>query len=80
MHYADIIAALKKRNWTLTRVAEAEGVTLSFVSRVVRGTSRSIAVARRISRIVGVPVNTLWPEAYGKPRPRYRDHAERQAA
>lgn len=80
MHYADIIAALKKRDWTLTRVAEAEGVNVSFVSRVVRGSGRSIAVARRIARIVGMPVNTLWPDVYGKPRPRYRDRIDRQAA
>jgi lambda repressor-like predicted transcriptional regulator len=80
MHYADIIAALTKRGWNLTRIAEAEGVNVSSVSRVVRGTGRSISVARRIARIIGVPVNTLWPDAYGKPRPRYRDRIDRQAA
>ena len=80
MHYADIIAALTKRDWTLTRVAETEGVNVSFVSKVVRGTAASISVAKRISNIVGLPVNTLWPGRYGKPRPRYRDRIDRQAA
>ena len=80
MHYADIIAALTKRGWTLTRIAETEGVNVSFVSRVVRGKAAGISVAKRISRIVGVPVNTLWPDRYGKPHPRYRDRIERRAA
>lgn len=80
MHYADIIAELKKRGWTLTRVAQAEGVNTSFISRVVRGTGRSITVANSIARIVEIPVDTLWPGVYGRPRPRYRDRNGQLAA
>ena len=80
MHYADIIAALTKAGFTLTRVAREEGVSTTAVSAVVRDRERSIYIATRIAAIVGRPLDELWPGAYNRARPRYRDRIDRQAA
>lgn len=81
MHYADIIAALTKAGFTLTRVAREEGVSPAAVSAVVHDRQRSVYIAKRIATIVGQPLDVLWPGVYGKPRPRYRDlNPERRAA
>ncbi len=80
MHPADIIAALKKKGFSLTRIAREQGVTVTSISAVVHDRDRSVHLAKRIASIVGQPVNTLWPGSYNRPRPRYRDRIDRQAA
>ena len=81
MHHADIKAALEKRGYSLTAVAEMEGVTRSFVSQVVRGATGA-RIAARIADLLEVPIQKLWPNRYNAPpRDRYRDrNTERRAA
>lgn len=80
MDAIDIRYHLLRKGIKLADIARAEGVSPTFVSLLIRGQRSSISVARRIARIVGQPVNQLWPGVYGKPRPRYRDRIDRQAA
>lgn len=80
MDALDIRYQLLRKGTTLADIARAEGVSPAFVSLLIRGRRSSISVARRIARIVGEPLDVLWPGKYGRPRPRYRDRIERQAA
>jgi len=74
MHYADIYALLVKKGITLSQVAEAEDVDPSLVSKVIRNSRRSYAVASFIAAKTGVPLERLWPGVYTySPRERGRD-------
>lgn len=64
MHYADIIAALKKAGQPPVRIARHMDVTPSMVSQVIRGKSTSRRVAEHISSVIGLPISTLWPGLY----------------
>lgn len=81
MHHADIKAALEKRGYSLSYVANLEGVTRSFVSQVVRGASGA-RIAYRIAALLEMPIDKLWPGRYNAPpRDKWRDRGhERRAA
>lgn len=66
MHPADIIAALKKHNSSLTRIANARGVTATTVSHVVHSRGSSLPTAIAIAKATGLPLDTLWPGRYTK--------------
>lgn len=75
MHHADIFCLLMKRKITLTAIAEDEGVSVSFVSKVVKGDKTSFAVATNIAAKVNRSLNTLWPGQYKHaPRPLQRNN------
>ena len=67
MHHADIQAALTKQGYTheslLKRLRRVD-IKPNMVSRVIRGKARSRQVEARISEVTGIPLQTLWPEAY----------------
>lgn len=64
MHYADIIAALKKADSSVSQIAVDLGVTLPTVSTVIHGKCTSRRVAARISQVTGIPMTRLWPGRY----------------
>ena len=64
MHWADIKAAIEKANSSLRQIADQEGVSASFVTRVVRGYSTSHAVAYAIAEKTGIPTEKMWPGRY----------------
>lgn len=64
MHYIDIYALLVKKDTTLAEVAKSEGVSPSFVSKVIRGNRHSYSVAAYIAAVTDVPLQRLWPEQY----------------
>lgn len=64
MHPADINAALLKAGANQTRIAEAYKVSCNAVSSVIHGRMKSSRLAKAISKITGIPVNTLWPGKY----------------
>lgn len=64
MDRVDIQFAIKKKGYTLRRVATKAGVTPSVVTEIVSGRKRSRRVALAISSIVGLPVSKLWPGQY----------------
>lgn len=70
MHPADINAALIKRGYTQTRIAELVGATQAFVSNVVHNRTKSRPVANAIAAAIDKPVNEIWPGVYeGEVRP-----------
>lgn len=64
MDRIDIQFAIKKRGFSLRKVARKAGVTPSVVTDIVCGRRRSKRVARTISSIIGIPVSKLWPGKY----------------
>lgn len=64
MHYADIIAALKKADSSVSQIAGDMGVSLPTVSMVIHGKVTSRRVAHRISHVTGIPMTRLWPGRY----------------
>lgn len=72
MHYADINAALIKRDLDQTKVAKslAPSVDPSLVTRVIHGEKRSRRVEEAISSATGIPLWRLWPKWHSRPRAR----------
>ncbi len=66
MHWADIHAAINKSGYTLTKIAEMEGVDKSTVSLVIRGKRTSHNLAYAISAATGIPTERLWPGKYSQ--------------
>ena len=48
----------------LTKIAKRTKRTLGHVSQVVRGTRRDPRVERAVARVIGLPVEEVWPEFY----------------
>lgn len=65
MHPAEIQAALKIRGINQSEIARYAGVSRNTVSSVVNGRSRSQQIEQRISELLGIPVEDLWPHWYG---------------
>lgn len=64
MHWADIVAALRKRGVALSDIARQEGVSPTLVTGVVRGTDTSHKVAYAIAAAAGIPTERMWPGRY----------------
>lgn len=64
MHPEDIKAAIRKRGKTQTSIANDLNVSVMAVCQVVRGSSKSARIARRISELTGLQAKLLWPGAY----------------
>ncbi len=67
MHPADIQAALKKQGFTQSALAKALGVHPMSVSRVIHGKEVSDRVMRAVAKVVGEPVQYVFPEYYLAP-------------
>lgn len=66
MHVEDIKGGLRKRGYTLKRIAEEMEVSLSHVSKVLRVGHRSERIERRIADILDRPVERVFPNRYKK--------------
>lgn len=70
MHPADIKAALEKQGATQIAIARSlrglngQSISRMAVAHVIKGTSKSARIARRISEVTGIPVGQLWPGKY----------------
>ncbi len=69
-HPADVKAALAKRGWTLTALAEAHGHCASYLRQtLIRKSAKGEAI---IARVLRVKAGDIWPS-------RYRDILRRAA-
>lgn len=64
MHPEDIKAAMRKRGVKPSELARHLGVSSASVTSTLRGRTRSRRIADAVAKIVGLPVDTLWPGAY----------------
>lgn len=67
MHWADIVAAIKKEGSSLAAIARQEDVSPSLVTGVIRGTAVSHKVAYAIAATTGIPTERMWPGKYLTP-------------
>lgn len=70
-HRADIKAALEKKGFSITRLAELHGIRPTTLAHTF---DRPYPInERRIADAIGVPVHKIWPSRYhpdGSPRQR----------
>ena len=59
-HKADIVAAVKKKNSTLSALSEGLGLTRSAASRAL--ILPHARVNKAIAAFIGVPESVLWPQ------------------
>ncbi|MAD76919.1 MAG: hypothetical protein CML20_19410 [Rheinheimera sp.] len=62
----DVKQAIKEQGYTLSMLAEALDVNLATVSNVILGNSRSRRIAESIAKLIGEPLEVVFPdvEAY----------------
>lgn len=63
MHVEDIKAALRKRGWTLTQIAQELNVDTSAVSYTLNR-QRSRRVEQAVANKLGLPPHEVWPQRY----------------
>jgi lambda repressor-like predicted transcriptional regulator len=64
LHWADIYAALYKKDLTPAKIARQEGVPLSHVCDVIKGKKTSHKVAYAVAAATGIPTEKMWPGRY----------------
>lgn len=63
-HRADVVAALHKRGWTVTKLAEAHGLSPSTLRSALE---KSYPKSERIiANAIGVKPEEIWAERYAK--------------
>lgn len=67
MHWADIMAALYKKESSPSKIADDEGISRNFVTEVIRGRKTSHGVAYAIAAATGIPTEKMWPGKYLTP-------------
>jgi Ner family transcriptional regulator len=67
MHVEDIKAALRKRGWTLTRIAQELNIDTSAVSHALNR-QRSRRVEKVVASKLGLPPHEVWPQRYQRGR------------
>lgn len=75
MHPEQIKAAIRMKGQTASYIADKLGITRTTVSLVINGRGVSDRVQNEISKVVGIPVKTLWPTERPQLR-RYKAKAE----
>lgn len=76
MHPELIKAQIRMTGITPTALARELGVTHTCVAHVIAGRGISARVSQRISEVIGVPVNVIWP-ARAQPPMRGRPRKDR---
>ena len=66
MHPEQIKAAIRMCGTTPTAIAEELEVSRSMVSHVINGHAKSERIAKKISDVTGMTVETMWPSS-GQP-------------
>lgn len=73
MHPAQIKAAIEMARSSMSLIAKAIGVAPQTVRSVVHGLGRSRRVEEAVSKVTGIPLETIWPKWHGDQRtPRRR--------
>jgi lambda repressor-like predicted transcriptional regulator len=62
MHPEQIKAEIRMRGTTPAQIADELAVSKSAVSMIIAGKGKSDRIATHISKLIGVPVASLWPE------------------
>lgn len=68
----DIKAAIGKAGSSQSEIARAHKCSVTAVWAVIHGHGRSAPIARRISKVTGLPLSKLWPSVYSAPAARDR--------
>lgn len=66
----EIRIALLRKGATVAATARKLALSRNTVSNVIHGYGKSRRVANAVSRITGIPVDTLWPGVYSRDRSR----------
>ncbi|MCC7083192.1 MAG: helix-turn-helix domain-containing protein [Burkholderiales bacterium] len=64
MNPFDIIAELRKRGYTQTRLARELETKASCVGNVIHGRHKSLRTAKYVAGLLGKEVDDLWPGKY----------------
>lgn len=80
MHPEQIKAAMRMKGVTPTALADRLGVAGSSVSQVISGRIESARIKASISRLLGIPVSTLWPPSNQPRLRRTKDELARARA
>lgn len=67
MHPEEIKAAMRIAGITPAMLASELGVANSTISVVIHGRGQSARIKTRISKVIGKPVATIWPDD-GRPK------------
>jgi lambda repressor-like predicted transcriptional regulator len=78
MHPEEIKAALRIQGWTLSKVADIEGVAKSTVSQVVSGSHKSARIQAFIAKKLGKTVKEIWPNQVEVRRSRLQIEIDRK--
>lgn len=77
MDYLDLKFRLAKKGYTLTRVAkELDLYGPQSVQQVLARKYFSARVEKRVSEIIGIPLEKLFPDRYPSPKRRARGHGK----
>lgn len=68
----DIKAAIGKAGSSQSAIARAHACSVTAVWAVIHGIGRSRPIARRISKVTGLPLHKLWPGIYAASNGRAR--------
>lgn len=67
MHPSYITAELKVRGLLAADVARTMQVSPVAIHNVIYGRSKSLRIARYISKSINTPLSQIWPGSYGQP-------------
>lgn len=65
MHPEQIKAEIRMRGTTPAAIADSLQLSRMTVSNVIHSRSKSRRVASAISKLIKVPLDTIWPGRYG---------------
>jgi len=80
MHPEQIKAQMRMSGWTQAMLADDMGVSVSAVYQAITGMARSSRIQRRISEIIGQPVQAIWPHQIVVKRTRAQIDSQRATA
>lgn len=63
-HPADIVAALRKRGWSLRKLSMHHGYYPTLLTKALR--SSYPRAERLVADAIGVPPEEIWPERYAR--------------
>lgn len=70
-----IIGFIQAAGSSCSDIAKSEGVTRSFVSKVIHKERKSFEIAYAIANVIGIPTERLWPGDY-KTAPAFQQPAK----